>query len=186
MFILLFSFALTANAQYGRYSYITRIKDLRIPYEPFENFNNDTIAYLQHNFRKRAPQCYNGMSVGELIDLLPFNIIKVRNTYTLLAIGSTGPRYPCFGLYMIYEDTDSIGRIPRKKLSVNVRLKMPLNETEMARLKYESDSLREYIKDRIIEHAYVEPIEMHNIIMLIRKEESEKKHKLIQDANKCD
>ncbi|MFA7492771.1 MAG: hypothetical protein WCZ43_04560 [Proteiniphilum sp.] len=38
-----------------------------LPYKPFEAFNNDTLAFMDYNFRQRA-EYYKGKTVGKVLE----------------------------------------------------------------------------------------------------------------------
>ena len=38
-----------------------------LPYKPFETFNNDTLAFMDYNFRQRG-EYYKGKTVGEVLE----------------------------------------------------------------------------------------------------------------------
>jgi len=52
-----------------------------LPYRPFSEFSNDTLAFLDYNFETRA-DCYKGKTVTDVIRDLYFNPVSFDNIAT--------------------------------------------------------------------------------------------------------
>lgn len=67
-----------------------------LPYKPFEAFNNDTLAFMDYNFRQRA-EYYKGKTVGEVLEDISLPIILftryMRGHTTTCIIVNTEPVY---------------------------------------------------------------------------------------------
>ena len=65
-----------------------------LPYKPFETFNNDTLAFMDYNFRQRA-EYYKGKTVGEVLEDISLPIISftryMRGRTTICIIVNTEP-----------------------------------------------------------------------------------------------
>lgn len=76
-----------------------------LPYKPFEAFNNDTLAFMDYNFRQRA-EYYKGKTVGEVLEdislpIISFTRYMVGRTTTCIIV-NTEPVYREFNPHCSY------------------------------------------------------------------------------------
>ncbi|MDR2955025.1 MAG: hypothetical protein LBV43_08085 [Prevotella sp.] len=142
--------------------------DSILQYRDFEEFNNDTLEYLEYNFVKRSPDLYAGMTVREFIDMLPFPIVRISVSDISWIAYSNGD-YPAAALSIVYEPNKNPIDNKWAKLFIEIGLDTPVTRKEGWGLK---ERIGEYIKDKIVIYAIIDSWRLEHYRKLIanRKE----------------
>ncbi|MDR0768355.1 MAG: hypothetical protein LBE71_00340 [Dysgonamonadaceae bacterium] len=78
-----------------------------LPYKPWQEFNNDTLKYLEYNFNTRGAQ-YNGRTVKELFDdfELPVTFVVSRTWRDDYATGASVLVHLHLGIHSVQGEED--------------------------------------------------------------------------------
>lgn len=120
-----------------------------LPFRTLSEFGTDTVSFIGYNFLERSSECYQGMTVNELIALLPFPQKHV-SPYIVYPGPKEQVKYPNIAIYLLQEEeVRNIHSTP----FVVADLEKGLNEEDYVKAK---DNYRKYTEDKIINGASVD------------------------------
>ncbi len=153
-FLILFSMPLIAFSQ-DTEEWMQRKKkyypgDPTLPYKTFEEFNNDTLAYLEYNFVDRSLDSYAGMKVQDLMDMLPFPVVLVSASEGLFGGEGAGAYSFSLFIFLEWQPNKLDGKRALLSIEVGVDPVVSWKDYDIARTNYDP---RDLIKDYTVTYA---------------------------------
>lgn len=153
-------------------------------YKSFDQFENDTIAFLEYNFMKRDSKAYQGEKFSELIEkiYLPANDIGISSFINFTGGGAT-----MIGqIKVVVLDEDRVFTPDGKSKTIFIELRLDEDILLQDMPEYGKDykeRMYNFLKDKTVKYAFIDEMTMRSYKNL---DEHRKKKNVKRELSKTD